>query len=80
MDNIAFHKGDTIKTFIENKGAKYLFLPPYSPFLNPIENLFSKLKNSVKSKSPNNETELFEYLEDSSSDINSDDCKNYFSI
>ncbi|OMJ16922.1 hypothetical protein AYI70_g6294, partial [Smittium culicis] len=42
MDNVAFHKTELVKTFIENSGFKLLYLPPYSPFLNLIENLFSK--------------------------------------
>ena len=44
MDNLAAHKSTPVKDAIEAVGAPLLFLPPYSPDLNPIENAFSKLK------------------------------------
>jgi transposase len=44
LDNLSSHKDETIKTAIEASGAALLFLPPYSPDLNPIELMFSKLK------------------------------------
>ena len=44
LDNAAFHKSQITRQLIENKGAKVLFLPPYSPDLNPIEHDFAALK------------------------------------
>ena len=44
MDNLGSHKGKSVRQAIRNAGAKLLFLPPYSPDLNPIEQLFAKLK------------------------------------
>jgi transposase len=44
MDNLSSHKGTAIRRAIRAAGAKLFFLPPYSPDLNPIERLFSKLK------------------------------------
>lgn len=44
MDNLSSHKGPGTKALIEAAGARLLFLPPYSPDFNPIENAFSKLK------------------------------------
>jgi len=44
MDNRPAHKIACVGTIIENAGAKLLYLPPYSPDLNPIEMLFAKLK------------------------------------
>ena len=44
MDNLGSHKGAGVRTSIERAGAKLLYLPPYSPDFNPIENAFSKLK------------------------------------
>jgi DDE superfamily endonuclease len=38
MDNLPAHKGDEIRLIIESTGAKLMFLPPYSPDFNPIEN------------------------------------------
>jgi transposase len=44
MDNLSSHKGVEVSALIEARGAELLFLPPYSPDLNPIENAFAKLK------------------------------------
>lgn len=48
MDNLSSHKADEIKTAIRSVGARLLFLPPYSPDLNPIEQVFSKVKNTMR--------------------------------
>lgn len=44
MDNLGSHKGSAVRKAIRSAGAKLLFLPPYSPDLNPIEQVFAKLK------------------------------------
>ena len=44
LDNLPAHKGAAVREAIEGVGARLLFLPPYSPDFNPIENAFSKLK------------------------------------
>ena len=44
MDNLGSHKGAAVRSAIEDAGAQLLFLPPYSPDLNPIEQVFAKLK------------------------------------
>lgn len=44
MDNLGSHKGASVRAAIEAAGAQLLYLPPYSPDFNPIENAFSKLK------------------------------------
>jgi transposase len=44
MDSLGSHKGSGVKMAIEAAGARLLYLPPYSPDLNPIENAFAKLK------------------------------------
>ena len=49
MDNLSSHKGPAIRKQIEEAGATVLFLPPYSPDLNPIELAFSKLKHLLRS-------------------------------
>lgn len=48
MDNLAAHKVDGVRQAIEACGATLLYLPPYSPDLNPIENAFAKLKAYVR--------------------------------
>lgn len=49
MDNLSSHKGTQVKQLIESAGATMLYLPPYSPDLNPIEPAFSKLKQLMRS-------------------------------
>jgi transposase len=49
MDNLSSHKGDTVRRLIGGRGASVLFLPPYSPDLNPIELAFAKLKQLLRS-------------------------------
>ncbi len=44
MDNLSAHKGGRVKEIIEGLGCELMYLPPYSPDLNPIEQAFSKLK------------------------------------
>ncbi|HLM78569.1 MAG TPA: IS630 family transposase [Rubrobacteraceae bacterium] len=44
MDNLSVHKGSKIRELIEAQGCQVLFLPPYSPDLNPIEEAFAKVK------------------------------------
>jgi transposase len=48
MDNLGSHKAGAIRAAIRNAGARLLFLPPYSPDLNPIEQVFSKLKHFMR--------------------------------
>jgi transposase len=48
MDNLGSHKGPSVRRAIRKAGAKLLFLPPYSPDLNPIEQVFAKLKTLLR--------------------------------
>ena len=48
MDNATFHKGGCISQLIEDAGCQLLYLPPYSPDLNPIERCWSWLKSRIR--------------------------------
>ncbi len=48
MDNLSAHKGEEVRELIEARGCELLFLPPYSPDLNPIEEAFSKVKGLLR--------------------------------
>ncbi len=48
MDNLGSHKSQAVRQAIRSVGAKLLFLPPYSPDLNPIEQVFAKLKTLLR--------------------------------
>ena len=48
LDNLGSHRSQAIRTSIRNAGAKLAFLPPYSPDLNPIEQVFAKVKHWMR--------------------------------
>lgn len=48
MDNLSAHKGERVRELVEARGCEVLFLPPYSPDLNPIEEAFSKVKGLLR--------------------------------
>lgn len=50
MDNLSSHKGPRVREMIEAAGATLLYLPPYSPDFNPIENAFAKLKANLRGR------------------------------
>ena len=52
LDNLSSHKGKTVRALIRATGARILFLPPYSPDLNPIEQAFAKLKGHLRKAAP----------------------------
>ena len=78
MDNLSSHKVAGVKEAIESVGAKVIYLPPYSPDLNPIENVFSKLKTLVRKAKLRNVEELWSKLGKLCDVFSPDECKNYF--
>jgi len=52
MDNLGSHKGKTVRRLIRSVGARLFFLPRYSPDLNPIEQVFAKLKTLLRKTDP----------------------------
>ena len=48
LDNLGSHKGKAVRQMVRAAGARLFFLPPYSPDLNPIEQLFSKIKHTMR--------------------------------
>jgi transposase len=59
LDNLPAHKGAAVGEAIEGAGARLLFLPPYSPDFNPIENAFSKLKALLRKAAARTVEELW---------------------
>lgn len=62
MDNASFHKSQRTKELIESVGCHILFLPPYSPDLNPIEKFWANMKRWIKNRI-SNFRELFDAIE-----------------
>ena len=58
LDNLSAHKSQEIIAMVEAKGAKMIFLPPYSPDFNPIEKAWSKLKELMRGLKPRTRGEL----------------------
>jgi len=58
LENLAKHKVAGVREAIEAAGARLEYLPPYSPDLNPIENLWSKVKQGIKSRAPRTARQL----------------------
>ena len=52
MDNLGSHKSQAVRQLIRSAGAKLFFLPRYSPDLNPIEQVFAKLKTPLRNTDP----------------------------
>ena len=48
LESLGAHKGEKVKELIEDRGCEFLYLPPYSPDLNPIEKAFSKIKGFLR--------------------------------
>lgn len=78
MDNLSSHKGLRVKTLIESVGAAVLYLPPYSPDLNPIENAFSKLKQLMRSAQHRSREALWSDMQRMLDQITPDDARGFF--
>ena len=77
MDNLRCHKVKGVREAIEAAGAGILFLPPYSPDLNPIENAFAKLKALLRAKACRTVDALWEALGTLLGDLTARECANY---
>lgn len=78
MDNLGAHQPGVVRELIEAAGASILFLPPYSPELNPIELAWSKLKNWVRSRAPQSLAELHEAIASGLTQITATDAAGWF--
>ena len=78
MDNLATHKIRGVREVIQSRGARLLYLPPYSPDFNPIEPMWSKIKQFLRSRAPRTETELLAAAQGAFQAISHTDCKGFF--
>jgi len=77
LDNVAFHKSEKVARIIKKCGAWLLFLPPYSPDLNPIELAFSKLKTLLRKHAARTYDEITEALGQICELYSTNECRNY---
>ncbi len=78
MDNLSSHKGAGIREAIEAAGADLWYLPPYSPDLNPIEKLWSKVKAWLRRVSAKTFDALNDAIADALRAVHPTECPNYF--
>jgi transposase len=79
LDNLAAHKSPAAEAAIRAKGAWVLFLPPYSPDLNPIEMAFAKLKAHLRARAIRTIDALWQAIGDICNLFSPTECRNYFS-
>lgn len=78
MDNLSAHKVEGISALIESVGAKIVYLSPYSPDFNPIENCWSKLKEYLRSQAARTRNALEKALVDAIDLVTNKDIRNWF--
>jgi transposase len=78
MDNLTAHKGQRIKELIEERGCKLVYLPPYSPDLNPIEEAFSKIKRFLRGAEARTRKALIEAMGAAISAVTDRDARGFF--
>jgi len=78
MDNLGSHKGAGIRSAIEAAGASLLYLPPYSPDFNPIEQAFAKLKAMLRKAAERTLDDLWRTIGRIVETFTPTECANYF--
>lgn len=78
MDNLPAHKVKGVREAIEEKNAHLLYLPPYSPDLNPIEMFFSKLKALLRKAAERTIPDLWNKIGEILDNIKQQECRNFF--
>jgi transposase len=78
MDNLTAHKGERIRELIEQRGWELLYLPPYSPDFNPIEEAFSKIKGLMRKAEARSRETLLEAMGTAISALSTQDTRGFF--
>lgn len=78
MDNLGSHKSQAVRQAIRRAGARRLFLPKYSPDLNPIEQFFFKLKHWLREAAARSLGDLTKALKDILEKVTPEECANFF--
>ena len=78
IDNLGSHKARAVRDALRSVGAKLFFLPPYSPDLNPIEQVFSKLKTLLRKLEPRTSEATWRQIGSLLGAFSPQECANYF--
>jgi transposase len=78
MDNLSSHRGKRVRELIEARGCQLVYLPPYSPDLNPIEEAFSKIKGLIRKAEARTREALVEAMGAAISAITARDAHSFF--
>jgi transposase len=78
LDNLGAHKGERVRKLIEGRGCELLFLPPYSPDLNPIEEAFSKVKALLRRAGARTREALVEAMGRALDAVSTKDARGFF--
>lgn len=77
LDNLGSHKGKAVRKEIKAAGARLLFLPKYSPDLNPIEQVFAKLKSFLRNSAPRSHDAVSDAIANALNTFSANECANY---
>ena len=77
LDNLSSHKASVIRKAIRAVGAKLFYLPPYSPDLNPIEQVFAKLKTLLRKVNARTVEAVIQAIGQLLDDFTAEECANY---
>ena len=78
MDNLSAHKGGRVREILEGEGCELLYLPPYSPDLNPIEQAFSKVKGLLRKAEARTRSALIGAMGRALDTLTADDTRGFF--
>jgi transposase len=78
LDNLATHKVAGVQEAVAGAGARLEYLPPYSPDFNPIESLWSKVKQGIKSRAPRTARQLLQAARAAFATVTPTDCQGFF--
>jgi transposase len=78
MDNLTAHKGERVRELIEKQGCELLYLPPYSPDFNPIEEAFAKIKSLMRKAEARSREALLEAMGTAISALSAQDARDFF--
>jgi transposase len=78
MDNLSAHKGGRVKEIVEGRGCELLYLPPYSPDFNPIEEAFAKVKTLLRKAAARTRESLVEAMGSALDAVTARDAQGFF--